>query len=90
MEPTMSPPADGTVHSSPACKGESPSTNCKYCAMKKKAPPMAKMLNVFAASARAALPWVRRQHPGFDVLWSVVLMSFLPLRNGPGSAILIR
>ena len=33
MEPTTNPPAKGMVHS-PARRGESPSTSCKYWAMK--------------------------------------------------------
>ena len=36
-EPTTNPSMEGMV-ASPACSGESPSTSCRYCAMKTYAP----------------------------------------------------
>jgi hypothetical protein len=49
IEPAMSPPEEGTVHR-PATRGESPSTSCRYCAMKRNIPAITKMLSANAAS----------------------------------------
>ena len=50
IEPTMNPAAEGTVHS-PASNGDSPSTSCRYWAMKTQAPNATKKASVYAASA---------------------------------------
>ena len=52
MEPTISPTADGTIHS-PASSGDSPSTSWRYWAMNSRAPKETKKSRVLVA--RAAL-----------------------------------